>query len=192
MKLILQGTERQTTGYPVYLAVGIRDGKTVKDKRAVLKLLKRLGLGLILVHFLPEGTEPEIIINPGDGKAKPGVNRKKRKALADEIKGRYRDFNTGGSVSSIETMTAYRLNAIRIAVILEKFGPLSPAAVKKHGAAGNVQSILYNNYYGWFTKEKRGIYSLSGKGKKIPGEYPEQTKFLETILNNSNTIDFCT
>ncbi len=181
LKLILQGAERQELGSPVYIAAAIREGGKLYNKKAVLKLLKRLGLGLILVRMFPEESEIEVLLNPvpGLGKSggKPPVNRKKRKALLYEIGGRYRDFNIGGSVSSIETMTAYRLKAIKIAVLLDKYGPSSPSGLRELGASFDTGSILYKNYYGWFEKINRGIYTLSEKGGKVFEMYPEQTEY---------------
>ena len=177
LKLILQGAERQELGNPVYIASALKKGEKLNNKRGVLKLLKRLGLGLILVRVFPEETEIEVLLNPGKPDVKLRVNRKKRKALFAEIGGRYKDFNIGGSVSSIETITAYRLKAIRIAVLLEKYGPSAPSDLRKKGAPSETRSILYNNYYGWFERIRRGTYALSSKGKEIFKIYPEQTEY---------------
>lgn len=187
LKLVLQGLERQELGNSVYIAAAVRDGKRIKQKKQILKLLKRLGLGFILVRLHPGREEIEVLLNPGNSNSKPAINTKKRNALFKEIGGRYRDFNTGGSVSSIETMTAYRLKSIKTAVILEKNGTSSPAHLREQGASFDVQAILYNNYYGWFERTGRGRYTLSEKGREIFTLYPEQTEYFRNTLKNSQT-----
>ncbi len=188
LKLVLQGVERQELGNSVYIAAAVRGSKGIRQKKRIVKLLKRLGLGFILIRLLPEKEEVDILLNPGRSDALPAINTKKRKALLKEMGGRYRDFNTGGSVSSIETITAYRLKAIQAAVILEKNGTSSPSHLKEQGASFDVQSILYNNYYGWFERTGRGHYTLSEKGREILKQYPEQT---EHFRNNLKTHEHC-
>ncbi len=183
LKLIIQGTERQELTDSVYIAVPSDGGKyTSLKNRSVRKLLKRLGLGLMVVRRDLDD-EIEIVLNPSP--PSPGtVNRKKRKALFKEMEGRYREFNTAGSVSSIETVTAYRLKSVRIAVLLEASGPQSPAMLKKMGAPEETSSILYNNYYNWFDKVKRGIYVLSATGKADLENYSEAAEHFRNNLKN--------
>jgi len=183
MKLIIQGTERQELTDSVYIAVPAQRGKyTSLKKRSVKKLLKRLGLGLMVIHRDLDD-EIEVVLNPAP--PSPGtVNRKKRETLFKEIGGRYREFNTAGSVSSIETVTAYRLKTVKIAVILEKEGPQTPSFLKQIGAPEETSSILYNNYYNWFDKVKRGVYVLSETGKAGLENYAEAAEYFRNNLKN--------
>ncbi len=183
LKLIIQGTERQELTDSVYIAVPSGGGKyTSLKNRSVGKLLKRLGLGLMVVRRELDN-EIEVVINPSPPPSGT-VSRRKREALFKEIGGRYREFNTAGSVSSIETVTAYRLKSVKIAVLLEASGPQSPAMLKKMGAPEDTSSILYNNHYNWFDKVKRGVYALSETGKTGLTNYAEAAEHFRNNLKN--------
>ena len=52
LDLILQAVERQRTADSVYVAVAARSsGPAIRNHRRIRRLLRRLELGLILVHF---------------------------------------------------------------------------------------------------------------------------------------------
>ncbi len=186
LKLVMQGTKRQEFADSVYLAVPQRENQAVPpSRRDVIKLLKRLGLGLIIIYFRKERKEEvRVILNPGPPSKRPKKNYKKRKALFKEIGERYRDFNTGGTPSSIETITAYRLKALHIAVLLHEEGELSPAKLISYGTASDTNAILAKNYYGWFIRIRRGIYALSERGKLCFSLYPEQTAYFRNQSRN--------
>ena len=164
----------------VYLAVPhIYTRQFNTPGKDVHTLLKRLGLGLIIIHFRENGNKDiEVLINPSSPRENHRIDYKKRKALFKEMDGRYRDFNTGGTPSIIETVSAYRLKALYIAVLLKKKGELSPSRLRALGADPSTQSILSNNYYGWFKRVKRGIYTLSETGRTCFVLYPEQSAYL--------------
>ncbi len=186
LKLVLQGVERQDMTDSVYIAVSERKGKSqIPNQKAVIKLLKKLGLGLIVVHFCERRKEVEVLLNPAGSYPGSRKNYKRRKALLKEIGGRYQDFNIGGSVSRLETITAYRLKALEIAVMMEKTGPVSPGKLISQGAPLNTQSILFKNYYGWFIRISRGIYTLSEAGTESFKQFPEQAAYFREKLSGS-------
>lgn len=70
-------------------------------------------------------------------------------------------------------MTAYKENCIQIACFLKEYGPLSPKALKEMGTGDKTPSVLSKNYYGWFDRVHRGVYTLSKKGQTEIMEYKE-------------------
>ncbi len=185
LKLVMQGTRRQELTNSVYLAVPqMSSHSPLPSKKEVLVLLKRLGLGLIVVHFeyKEKGEKIEILLNPEIPVKVHRKNYQKRKALFKEIGSRYQDFNIGGSSSHIETITAYRLKALTIAILLQKNGEMSPAGLITLGAAPETRAILARNYYQWFIRIRRGIYTLSETGVSCFIKYPEQTDYLKRHL----------
>jgi hypothetical protein len=163
--LLIQGIERQGMADSVYVALPIEGALGRRERnsarwRGIEKLLKRLELGLILVTF-PEGnTLPmvEVALHPMT-EQKPRRKPRKRQALLREMAGRSDDYNVGG-VTKREICTAYREQAIFIALCLERYGTCTPAALRALGAGPKTQSILRNNVYGWFEHLSRGQYAL--------------------------------
>jgi hypothetical protein len=125
------------------------------------RLLKRLGLGLILVHFPAAGPDVatvEVLFHP-ILETKPRQRPKQRRAILREIAGRSDDYNVGGSTRR-PLLTAYREQAIRIVLCLESFGPQSPAALRRRGCADTTQAILRRDVYKWFERLERGVYAV--------------------------------
>ncbi len=69
-------------------------------------------------------------------------------------------------------MTAYREEAIRIAVYLDELGPSAPRTLRSLGTSEKTLSILRSNFYGWFERVERGVYALSAKGREELDGYP--------------------
>jgi hypothetical protein len=90
---------------------------------------------------------------------KPRRKPKQRRALLREIAERSADYNVGG-VNNRPIMTAYREQAIYIALCLDKFGQSTPAKLRALGSCAKTQSILHRNVYGWFERLERGLYAL--------------------------------
>ena len=90
-------------------------------------------------------------------------SKKRRTKIIDEINGRQGDYNVGGSHRT-KIMTAYKENCIHIACCMERFGPLSPKGLREMGTGEKTYTILYENYYGWFERIRRGTYSLTENG----------------------------
>jgi hypothetical protein len=87
--------------------------------------------------------------------------------------GRFKDYNTGGTPSTKERITAYKQNAIQIAAYLDRLGQASPSQLRELGTGEKTQSILSRNFYGWFEKVERGIYVLHPHGRACLKKYPE-------------------
>lgn len=172
LDLILQATQRQRVADTVYVAVPRPEGSLRATRwRRLIHLLKRLELGLIFVSGVrPSGGRMEIVFHPLPIDRRK--NRKQRRAVIREIKGRSGDYNTGGS-SKTKIMTAYRETCIRIACCLEAKGPRSPRQLRELGTGPRTQDILYQNHYGWFDRIGRGLYDISSSGRRALAEYGE-------------------
>lgn len=172
LALVLQGVKRKELTDSVYLCAPVPPGKRVLPNLAKIRLLlRRLGIGLIQVRFLKTRTVVEVLLHPENS---PPVRRhKRRNALIREIDGRYAELDIGGSPSSGPRMTAYRQEAIKIARFLSASGTLPPRKLKELGAGEKTQRILNSNYYGWFIREGRGLYSLSPEGLEALQGFPE-------------------
>ncbi|PKR84624.1 DUF2161 domain-containing phosphodiesterase [Heyndrickxia camelliae] len=178
VELLIQAANRQKLTDLVFIAIPKPKYKMYSKKwHDMCHLLKRLELGLIIVSFLKSGAKAEIILSPApfDRKRTMQMNKKKRLSLLTEINGRSGDYNIGGS-NKTKIMTAYKENCIQIACYLDREGPTSPKTLRKMGTGEKTLSILTQNYYGWFEKVSRGIYTITEKGKEEIKQYPELLK----------------
>ncbi len=167
LKVILQAVNRQKLFDLVYIAVPMQKikpkSRTYLDK---LHLLKRLGIGLLLVHTVTG--EVVLVQQPVEAERSRvmAAAKKKKERVIAEFEQRLLRNNIGGAVRRPIT-TAYREQCYRVAYLL-KDGPKTAAELTQAGfAAGRAYTILKANFYGWFEKEKRGVYRLSPLGREI-------------------------
>lgn len=186
--LLIQATNRQRLTDQVYVAVPKpKYKKNSKKWHDLCHLIKRLELGLFVVTFLKSGPKLEVVVEPGPFNRQNSIQTYKRKRvkLLEEINGRNVNDNVGGSHQT-KIMTAYKENCIHIAYCLERYGPLSPKNLRQMGTGEKTQSILHQNYYGWFDRVDRGVYSISKLGKKELKEFPQVIKIFNDQANNEN------
>ncbi|MEP4192011.1 MAG: DUF2161 family putative PD-(D/E)XK-type phosphodiesterase, partial [Sneathiella sp.] len=169
LELLLQGVERQTITDDVYIAVLAPDTSLKRKnwrgrQKGYLKLCRKLGLGLMLVDLASDG-EGRVTILLDPAIYAPRKNKKKQTRLLAEFRKRAGDPNTGG-VNKTKIMTAYRQNALRCAMVLKTAPQLKVAEIRSQSGAENAASILQKNYYGWFERAGRGIYSLTEAGRE--------------------------
>ncbi|WP_407270323.1 DUF2161 domain-containing phosphodiesterase [Radiobacillus sp. PE A8.2] len=178
--LLIQATKRQKMSEVVYIAIPKPKKHNPRSRRwrDLSHLVRRLELGLIFVSFSGRGNQIEIVIPPTPFNRLKSLsqNNRKRQALLKEMAGRSADYNIGGS-SQTQIMTAYRENCIQIATFLMQAGELSPKALIDMGTGKKTQSILSKNFYGWFTKVKRGVYCISDKGERELKQYAEVLEY---------------
>lgn len=163
LKLIYQAVDRQKLCDKVYIAL---PKEAIKSHRANLRsfvyLLKRLDIGLIRVS-----KDQASLFMESEGfdlsKSRAQSSRKK-KALLKEFSLRESDENIGGMKG--KKMTHYREKVLKIAQYLYEFKEKSPKEIKAYTGIIDTPNILQKNYYLWFKKVDRGIYTLSLMGIK--------------------------
>lgn len=174
IKLLAQGCKGQKISDYVYLGIPkpsqkILYSKIFKDK---IHLVKRLGLGLIFVdviHF-----SAETYCDPIEMPIRR--NKKKRQQLLKEFENRVTAYNVGG-VSKTKIITSYRERALHIAYHLDG-EPKTIRELKVLTEDNKCQTILQKNYYHWFERLNRGIYSLSERGRAELESYQHVVKEL--------------
>ena len=163
LKLVYQGMERQSLTEHVFVAIPRpKKGQREKAWKDMLKLLKRLELGLLTVALDSPLQTVDVVLEPSDSLA--WKNRKKREKVQAELENRQVDANVGG-MTRRKIMTAFREKSIRVACLLEKEGQLSLAEFRERGMEDCV-GLLSKNYDKWFRRVEKGVYALSEKGKE--------------------------
>lgn len=182
-RLIYQGCKRQRICDYVYLAIIEPSSKTKKSTqfKEKLHIVRRLQLGLILVN--PETKKVTTLLDPKNFALRQSKIKKRK--LLKEFEQRVTSFNTAG-VTKTKIITAYREQAIKIAHDLSR-GPLKLKDIKTLNPTAKCSSILQKNYYGWFERVERGIYSLTNKGHKGLTKYEHVLQILLEEEKAQNT-----
>ena len=163
LKLVYQGLERQSLTEQVFVAIPRpKKGQREKAWKDMLKLLKRLELGLLTVALDSPLQTVDVVLEPSDSLA--WKNRKKREKVQAELEQRQMDANVGG-MTRRKIMTAFREKSIRLACLLEKEEQVSTASLRERGMEDYI-GILSRNYDKWFKRVEKGVYALSEKGKE--------------------------
>lgn len=172
-KSVLQAAKRQKLTDYVY--IGIFKPKDYKhgNFQDKLYLLKRLGIGLIVVS--KRSRLVEIVSEPvvTELSAFKQHNRQKQNALSAEFQHRKSRNNIGG-VHGTKLITSYRESALLVLdALLELGGEASTANIRQISGVENSTSIMYANHYGWFNRGSKGIYSVSEEGLAAVEEFEE-------------------
>lgn len=181
--LLAQALERQKTGAVVYVAVPRPKRYSPKTFRDTLYVIKKLEIGLIFVTLRGEHSFAEIIQTPEEFRP-VRVRVKQRRSIEKEISGRCIDKNEGG-VTGTKITTAFREKNIRVGCLLQKHGKLSPKQLKVF-TGDDCGGLLYRNYYGWFERVEKGIYTLTEKGASEMKDYPELYAYYTEKANEEN------
>ncbi len=172
-KLIYQGIERQKLSDNVYLAIKKAKNTDISNDlfSQKLEILKRLGLGLLIVDFDYDkpfvliSLEPELKnIKLIQSKNKPHLH-----SLLKEINSRSGDYNKGGTKG--KTITAYKEKSLQIANFIKNEEPYSAKEIEKELGLKKVNPILYRNHYKWFEKVSHGKYKITKKGIEALSEF---------------------
>ena len=162
LDVLLQSVDRLSLSSVVYIGIP-KDSKAFKKKRKLtVKLLKILGFGLILIDVTKNSVE--VVLDPTEYKPRK-IKQKKEKLLA-EFQSRIGDPNLGGMASKKGVLTSYRQKALKIALYLQEHGDSKASVIAKDLDESKARDIMYNNYYAWFDRVGKGIYSLNSKGKE--------------------------
>jgi hypothetical protein len=178
LDLLLQVVRRQEAHASVYAAVPAPDAAD-RRWRGLTRLLKRLEVGLILVHLDSALPRVELAFHPI---VQERVRRRSAtRALLAEMTGRSLDLNSGGA-NRRPLVTAYRERALTVAVALERLGPTSPKALRAAGAPDSTYTILRGNHYSWFERIDKGMYGLTDVGREGLREHGELVAVLRERL----------
>lgn len=167
LKLIYQAIDRQKMCDKVYIGL---PKSAIKSHQASMRqfiyLLKRLDIGLIQVS----DKEASLLMESDgfDMQKSKNQNKRKKKALLKEFSLRESDQNVGGMRG--KKMTHYRERVLKVAHYLAEFKMGSPKDIKAYTGVFDTPNILQKNYYLWFKKVERGIYTLTLMGEKALSE----------------------
>jgi len=174
LELVLQAVDRMPACDEVWVAVpASANGRGRERDPRVVKLCRRLGLGLLVVS---PGGSVAALAEPAAWQ--PRANLRRRSRLMTEHRRRLGDPTAGGSTRS-PIMTAYRQRALACAAALAA-GPGRPRDLKP--LAADAAGILQNNVYGWFERVTRGVYGLTDTGRlalahwQQPAPAPDQAR----------------
>lgn len=176
-RLMYQGLKRNHITDYVYLAIPRPTSRVLKSKMFHEKktIIRHLELGLILVDVDKESVE--VLLDPLHYNFKR--NKKKRRQLLKEFSLRQTSLNVGG-VTKTKIITAYRELALQIALFL-KDEPKSTKEIRDYTNRKKSTNILQKNFYGWFKRIERGVYTLTVIGRKALIDYEE---VLDEIKND--------
>ncbi|MEO0534616.1 MAG: DUF2161 family putative PD-(D/E)XK-type phosphodiesterase [Cyanobacteria bacterium P01_A01_bin.123] len=164
LDVVLQAVERLALTPTVYIGIPKQCKVLSKRRRRVLKLLKMLGLGLVVIDPNSTHGSVEVLVDPGE--YKPRISKRRQARLLGEFVKRVGDPNLGGMQKRQGVMTAYRQKALAIAQFLQQQGPTKASQIAKTLQEPKARDILYRNVYGWFDRVSLGVYELSPRGKQ--------------------------
>lgn len=169
LTLFHQAVDRLAITDSVYVAVPRGRGRAfLSSLRGNTRLCRRLGLGLITVRV--EDGFCEIHLDPGP--YAPRKSKAKTTRLLREFARRVGDPNRGGS-NRTTIVTAYRQDAMRVALSLRESGPAKASDVAKATGVERARTIMADDHYGWFERVARGVYRLTPKGEEAAADVPE-------------------
>ncbi len=158
LQLVYQLIERLKITDQVYAYVPLgKGGRWPKPYKRMCALLKRLHCGLIT---LDQHTQKKVVVEYKPAPFNPRKNYAKKKLAVNEFAGRSIDLNQGGSTKKL-LFTAYKEKTIRVAMYLFERGPSSTQDIKKGLDVKNTVDILNKNYFHWFERVSRGVYSIT-------------------------------
>lgn len=160
LALVHQCVARLGVSDDVYMAVERGKGKRfLKATRDMTRLCRRLGLGLLTVR-LSDGL---VQVHCDPGPYAPRKNAKRQGQLLKEFAARQGDPNDGGQ-TRVGLITAYRQDALKLALFLCEVGASKGADVARETGVVRATTMMRDDHYGWFEKVEKGVYGLTPKG----------------------------
>ena len=167
LEVVLQAVDRLALTPNVYIGIPGRSRVLARRRKTVLKLVRMLGLGLLLIDH-------EVSVELDPGPYRPRQSRQRQQRLLGEFLLRVGDPNLGGSDRRQGVMTAYRQRALKIATFLQAHGATKASLVAQAVEEPKARDFLYRNVYGWFEQAGRGIYLLSPRGEREIAQWLER------------------
>ena len=163
LTVVLQAVDRLQITDTVYIGVPKGIAVLKKRRKRIVKLLRMLGLGLIVIDRAAVAGGVDVLCDPSAYKPRQVKQRTHR--LLGEFMHRVGDPNAGGSSVRRGIMTAYRQKALAIAEYLREHGETKAAIIARTLVEPTTRVILYDNVYGWFDRLGKGVYALSPRGE---------------------------
>ena len=164
LTILLQAVDRLNITDTVYIGVPKGIAPLRKQRTRIIKLLRMLGLGLMVIDPTAGSGAVDVLCDPSA--YKPRRVKRKTSRLLGEFMHRVGDPNAGGSNVRHGIMTAYRQKALAIAQFLSEHGKTKAAIIGRSLKEPRTRVILYANVYGWFDRVGKGIYALSPRGDR--------------------------
>ncbi|MCR4956608.1 MAG: hypothetical protein K6A30_07980 [Lachnospiraceae bacterium] len=177
-KAVQQAALRQKITDYVFIGIFMPKSQKSTSFKDKLYLLNRLGIGLIAVS--KRTGRVEILCEPvvKELSSYQKRNGKKKAALAAEFSRRKVKSNTGG-VTHTKIITVYREDALLVLNALQELGGTATSKeVRERSGIKKATAIMRDNYYGWFGKVSRGVYSLTEEGSVALKEYESTLRSL--------------
>jgi len=162
LNVLLQAVERLSLTPKVYIGIPEQCKILNKRRRRIIKLLRMLGLGLVVIDSERETGSVKVLLDPGE--YRPRKSRQRQERLFGEFMKRVGDPNLGGTEKRKGIMTVYRQRALAIARFLQKQGPTKASQIARTLREPKARAILYRDVYGWFDRVAPGVYELSPRG----------------------------
>ena len=162
LNVILQAVERLSLTQKVYIGVPKQCRNLNRQRKHIIKLLRMLGLGLVVIDLDRVRVNVDVVLDPGEYRPRTSKHRQER--LLGEFLQRVGDPNLGGADKRKGIMTAYRQRDLIIARYLQEHGPTKASIIAQAVEEPQARDILYKNVYGWFERVSRGVYELSPRG----------------------------
>ena len=158
LQLTYQLIERLKITDQVYAYVPLeKRGRWQKSYKKMSALLKRLHCGLLT---LDQHKQNQVVLEFAPAPFVARKNYAKKKLALKEFEGRSIDLNKGGSTREL-LFTAYKEQAIRVAMYLFEHGPSSTHDIRKNLEIEKAVDILNKNHQRWFERASYGVYRLT-------------------------------
>jgi len=162
MTILLQAVDRIKISNTIYIGIPIGLVVLKKRRKQIIKLMRMMGLGLIVIDPQAKIGVVDVLCDPGE--YKPRQVKRQTQRLLKEFQERVGDPNQGGSSMQHGLMTAYRQKALAISQYLKDNGESKAAIIAKALEEPKTRAILYDNVYGWFDRLGKGVYTISPRG----------------------------
>tara|TARA_R110000764_G_scaffold16020_5_gene45140 strand:- start:952 stop:1629 length:678 start_codon:yes stop_codon:yes gene_type:complete len=160
LTLVHQCVARLAVSDDVYMAVARGQGKRFQRAlKEMTTLARRLGLGLLTVRI----SDGLVEVHCDPGPYAPRKSKKRQGQLLREFARRQGDPNDGGQ-TRVGLVTAYRQDAVKLALYLYEAGACKGADVARETGVARATTMMRDDHYGWFEKVDKGIYGLTPKG----------------------------
>ena len=162
LDVILQAVERLSLTPNVYIGVPGNCAALRRRRKHTIKLLRMLGLGLVVIDPNHARGSAMVLLDPGG--YLPRKSKRRQERLLGEFTRRVGDPNLGGTDKRRGIVTAYRQRAMEIVQFLHQNGPTKASHVAQALQEPKARAFLYRDVYGWFDRASLGVYALSPRG----------------------------